>query len=227
LSGAARGSTQSAVPQIFPIWADSALRIALAGVGLSIPGVFVVPLVYVRTPYHLDRQFPVNQPVQFDHRHHVEDDGIPCLYCHDLAERSPFAGVPATEVCMGCHSQIWNGSPMLEPVRRSFFSGQPLPWNRVHRVPDFVYFNHAVHVNGGVACAACHGDVAAMPLPRQVNLLTMGWCLDCHRQQPARYGRAPALATVAPARLPGGARHEVGTPVEPVPQLETCTACHR
>ena len=105
----------------FPPWADTAFRIGLIGIALAIPGVFVVPILYSRTPYNLNRHNPIVQPVQFDHRHHAQDDGIACLYCHDGAERSPYAGVPATEVCMGCHSQIWNTSAMLEPVDGATF----------------------------------------------------------------------------------------------------------
>ncbi len=206
---------------LFPPWSDTALRIVLGGLALAIPGVFVVPIVYVRTPYNLDRQVEVVQPVQFDHRHHVQDDGITCLYCHDLADNAPNAGVPATEVCMGCHSQIWNQSQLLQVVRDSFFSGQPIPWKRVHHVPDFVFFNHAVHVNGGIDCARCHGDVRAMPLDRKVTLFTMGWCLECHRQQPERApGRPPAQHVAAEAP-------PVRPTLEPVPSLVTCSACHR
>jgi hypothetical protein len=215
------------VPGLFPVWSDTALKVTLGALGLAVPGVFVAPIIYVRSPYNLDRQVEVDQPVQFDHRHHVQDDGIECLYCHDLADRGPYAGVPATEVCMGCHSQIWNQSPMLESVRRSFFSGQPLPWNRVHHIPDFVYFNHAVHVNGGVACAQCHGDVTAMPLDRKVRLFTMGWCLDCHRQQRDRAVGQPALVAWVPPAPPDRAKEEVGSRIYPIPQLETCSACHR
>jgi hypothetical protein len=214
------------VPALFPAWSDTVLRIGLGVLAVGIPGVFVVPIVYVRTPYNLNRGFEVMQPVQFDHRHHVKDDGIPCLYCHDGADRSAYAGVPATEVCMGCHSQIWNQSPMLEPVRRSYFSGQPIPWNRVHLVPDFVFFNHAVHVKGGIQCAQCHGDVAAMPLDYKQRLFTMGWCLDCHKTQPDRYAHDPIVATVFPEKLPANAKvvmsHESN-----LPRLQTCSACHR
>ncbi len=214
------------MPSLFPVWSDTALRIALGVIGIAIPGVFVIPIVYVRTPYNLNRDFEVMQPVQFDHRHHVKDDGIQCLYCHDGADRAAYAGIPATEVCMGCHSQVWNQSPMLEPVRRSYFSGQPIPWNRVHLVPDFVFFNHAVHVKNGVGCAQCHGDVAAMPLDRKERLFTMGWCLDCHARQPDRYANAARLATLLPPKLPGNAKTPVGH-VQPIPHLQTCTACHR
>jgi hypothetical protein len=214
------------VPALFPVWSDTVLKVALGALGLAIPGVFVVPIVYVRTPYNLNRRFEVMQPVQFDHRHHVQDDGIPCLYCHDLADRAAYAGVPATEVCMGCHSQIWNQSPMLEPVRRSYFSGQPIPWNRVHLVPDFVFFNHSVHVKNGIGCEQCHGDVSAMPIDRKERLFTMGWCLDCHERQHDRYADAPRLAAAFPDKLPRNPETPIGRARNIAP-LRTCTACHR
>jgi hypothetical protein len=211
---------------LFPVWTDTALRIALGLGALAVPAAFVVPMVYVRTPYNQARDFEVDQPVQFDHRHHVGDDGIACLYCHNLAETTASAGIPSTDVCMGCHSQVWQDSPMLAPVRESFVSGRPISWNRVHRVPDFVYFNHAVHVRGGIGCARCHGDVAAMPIDRQVAPLTMGFCLDCHRENRHR-GEELTLDAAVPAR--GGAtdghRASGGAPL--VAPLETCTACHR
>jgi Cytochrome c7 and related cytochrome c len=212
---------------VFPEWSDTGFRLTLIGVALAIPGVFVVPMLYVRSPYNLDRQAPVEQPVQFDHRHHTKDDGIDCLYCHGDAERAPFAGVPTTELCMGCHSQIWNKSPMLEPVRRSYFSGQPIAWSRVHRVPDFVYFNHAAHVTGGgVACVTCHGDVTTEALVERKRLFTMGWCLDCHRQ------RTSTLPEPAVASLQGQTKTPPDAPGHPATlngpsRLTSCTTCHR
>ncbi len=121
------------------------------------------------------------QPVQFSHEHHVGGLGIDCRYCHVSVEQSSFAGMPSTQTCMTCHSQVWNDSPKLAPVRESFQTGNPLAWNRVHDLPDFVYFNHSIHVNKGVGCSDCHGQVDQMPLMWQAEPLTMEWCLDCHR----------------------------------------------
>jgi hypothetical protein len=166
---------------LFPKWSDTALRLALCGAAAAAATVVVAPLVYVRTPYATDQLVPVDQPVQFDHRHHVADDGIDCRYCHRTVERAAVAGLPATEVCLGCHAQIWADSPLLEPVRRSWFSGDPIPWNRVHALPDFVYFDHSIHVAKRIDCVRCHGAVDEMPLVHQVAPLTMRWCLDCHR----------------------------------------------
>ncbi|HYD43318.1 MAG TPA: cytochrome c3 family protein [Anaeromyxobacter sp.] len=138
-------------------------------------------MIYWRTPYGTGQQEQVAQPVQFDHRHHIQDDLIDCRYCHTTVDTAPSAGIPSTELCLNCHSQVWNKSPLLDLVRGSYYSGEPIPWVRVHRLPDFVYFNHAVHVNKGVGCAECHGRVDLMPAIQQDQPLTMGWCMDCHR----------------------------------------------
>jgi len=121
------------------------------------------------------------QPVPFSHDHHTEAMGISCLYCHTSVEESAFAGVPPTATCMNCHKLIWNDSPMLEPVRESFRSGEPIQWARVNDLPDFVYFNHSIHVTKGMGCVTCHGRVDKMPLLRQAVSLQMEWCLECHR----------------------------------------------
>jgi hypothetical protein len=166
---------------LFPEWSDTAFRLTLVALIALGSCALIAPLVYVRTPFHRRTEFPADQPVQFDHRHHVRDDGIACLYCHDGARTGAYAGLPPTETCMGCHAQVWPDALQLEPVRRSYFSGEPLQWSRVHHLPDYVYFNHAVHVNHPVACAECHGRVEQMALVWQVAPLSMGWCLDCHR----------------------------------------------
>jgi hypothetical protein len=128
------------------------------------------------------------QPVPFSHQHHVSGLGLNCVYCHTSVEESSFAGIPPTHTCMTCHSQIWNTSPMLEPVRESYRTQKPLEWIRVNDLPDFVYFNHSIHINKGVGCETCHGHVEAMPLTWRQNTLFMSWCLDCHRA-PEKYLR--------------------------------------
>lgn len=128
------------------------------------------------------------QPVMFSHKHHVQGLGIDCRYCHTSVEVSSSAGIPPTHTCMSCHSQVWTDAPILEPVRDSYRTGEPLQWVRVHDLPDFVYFNHSIHVKKGIGCTTCHGQVDQMPLMRQVNTLYMGWCLDCHRH-PEKYVR--------------------------------------
>lgn len=210
---------------LFPPWSDPLLR----GVLLAIPGgallSITVLMLYVRTPYNDQRAYRVEQPVQFDHRHHVRDDGIDCRYCHTSVERSSTAGIPPTELCMGCHAQVWNQSDKLALVRASFFRDEPIPWNRVHDLPDFVFFNHSVHVHAGVECAHCHGDVAGMPLVAKVNSFTMGFCLDCHRDPAAHvpgYRARPERRLTSTNDLLARA----GAPIVTNPLL-TCSTCHR
>jgi hypothetical protein len=133
-----------------------------------------------RSAYFTQADVVRDQPVPFSHEHHVRGLGIDCRYCHTTVEKSAFAGLPATEICMSCHSQIWKDSPMLAPVRESYRNGTPLKWTRVHDLPDFVYFNHSIHVAKGIGCESCHGRVDQMPLMRRANTLQMGWCLECH-----------------------------------------------
>ncbi|HYH47390.1 MAG TPA: cytochrome c3 family protein [Thermoanaerobaculia bacterium] len=137
--------------------------------------------VLMRSGYQTRENVIVHQPVPFSHDHHVAGLGIDCRYCHTSVERSSSAGIPPTETCMNCHRQIWTNADLLEPVRASYRDGTPIRWARVHDLPDFVYFNHSVHVAKGVACVTCHGRVDKMPLMYQEASLLMEWCLDCHR----------------------------------------------
>jgi hypothetical protein len=213
---------------LFPRWFDSFARVVLAIAAVAALGIPAFLMVWVRTPQAVGANDPITQPVEFDHRHHVVDDGIDCRYCHDLVDRSPYAGVPPTERCLNCHNQIWNSSPLLEPVWRSYFTDRPIPWVRVHRLADFVYFHHAIHVNKGVGCETCHGRVDRMARVQQVAPLTMGWCLDCHRN-PAPHLRPPEAVTTM-GWQPDRPRDEL----EPmlmrrlgVRSLTHCTTCHR
>jgi hypothetical protein len=137
--------------------------------------------MWASSSYVTDVDVVRDQPVPFSHDHHVSGLGIDCRYCHVTAETEAFAGLPATEVCMGCHSRIWKDSPLLAPVRESFRTGKPLEWTRVHNTPDYVFFNHSIHVAKGIGCESCHGRVDRMPLMRKAESLQMSWCLDCHR----------------------------------------------
>jgi hypothetical protein len=210
---------------VFPSWSDTVFRSALAA--LAIGGLLAVigPMLYVRTPYHQKREYPLDQPVQFDHRHHVGDDGIDCLYCHADARRAAYAGVPSAEVCMGCHAQVWPDSVQLEPVRRSYYSGAPLEWTRVHHVPDYVYFDHSIHVNKGIGCVSCHGRVDQMALAYQVEPLSMGWCLDCHRA-PESHLRPLGRITAMDWQPPPGMGKKLAA-LYGVRRLTHCTTCHR
>jgi hypothetical protein len=134
-----------------------------------------------RSPYYTQSGIAHVQPVPFSHEHHVSGLGIDCRYCHTSVEVSGFAGIPPTKTCMNCHAQIWTNSAMLEPVRQSFRSGNSLVWTRVNDLPDYVYFDHSIHLNKGVGCNDCHGPVDRMPLMFAANTLQMEWCLNCHR----------------------------------------------
>lgn len=163
----------------------SANNIAKASIVIVIVLAGVVGYVYTqvaRSSYLTGRYLEKQQPVQFSHKHHVGDDGIDCRYCHTAVETSSSAGMPPTQTCMNCHSQIWADSPYLEPVRASFRENKPIEWQRVHDLPEYAYFNHSIHVNKGIGCSSCHGDIANMPAVYQENTLQMEWCLSCHRE---------------------------------------------
>jgi hypothetical protein len=180
--------------------------------------------------YTTDVELPREQPVPFSHEHHVNGLGIQCAYCHTSAERSSFAGIPPTHTCMTCHSQIWITSPMLKPVRESYRTQRPLQWLRVHDLPDFVYFNHSIHLNKGIGCETCHGRVDLMPLVWKVHTLYMGWCLDCHRA-PEKYIR-PKAEIFTMGWTPTSSQGDLGTNLVRqynvhVSQLSDCSICHR
>ncbi|MGH8399401.1 MAG: cytochrome c3 family protein, partial [Gammaproteobacteria bacterium] len=142
----------------------------------------------VNNSYNVYRHEPVTQPIPFSHKHHVTDDGIDCRFCHTTVETSAFAGIPSTHTCMTCHSKIWVNSPMLEPVRESYISNTSIDWVKVNELPDFVYFNHSIHVAKGIGCTTCHGPIGDMPITYRQNTLYMRWCINCHKH-PWRYIR--------------------------------------
>jgi len=170
------------MPQLFNSNANTIARVSI------VVGVFGVILaawawaVLNRSGYNTGAFLEIQQPVQFSHKHHVGDDGIDCRYCHTSVETSASAGMPPTQTCMNCHSQIWADSPYLAPVRDSFANNKPIEWRRVHDLPDYVYFNHSIHVAKGVGCSTCHGRIDEMPVVYQKAPLQMQWCLECHRQ---------------------------------------------
>lgn len=183
--------------QIFHRSFNTISKVSIVALVSLVAIVIVKGNVFVRSPYLTRVGVAIDQPVPFSHKHHVTDVGLDCRYCHGSVEDSSFAGIPSTHTCMTCHSQIWTEAPILEPVRKSYRYNTPLIWTRVHNLPDFVYFDHSIHIAKGVACTSCHGPVNEMPLTWREHTLQMTWCLDCHRQQ------------------------------KNAPQLTNCSVCHR
>lgn len=176
------------MPQIFHPSFNTISRASIFGALFFVAAIGWMLKVVYRSSYMTQVNVVRPQPVPFSHEHHVAGLGIDCRFCHTTVEESAFAGIPPTETCMKCHSQIWSDSPLLEPMRSSFRTGEPLAWTRVHDVPDFAFFNHGIHVQKGIGCATCHGQVDEMPLMWKQNTLHMEWCLECHRA-PEKYVR--------------------------------------
>lgn len=183
------------------------------------------------SPYRTDQYVTREQPIQFSHKHHVSDDGIDCRYCHTSVETSSFAGIPPTKTCMNCHSVLFEDTAYLEPVRDSYRTGQSIRWVKVHRLPDYVYFNHSIHINKGVGCSTCHGSVDQMPLVFQAAPLLMQWCLGCHRN-PAQALR-PIDQVFNMRWKPPSNQEEIGRKfmverkIRTTAELTSCSTCHR
>lgn len=143
--------------------------------------IFYFGSTITRSPYNTGVGIPLDQPIPFSHKHHAFELGIDCRFCHTSVETSAVAGLPTTEVCMTCHSQIWSNSPLLEPLRKSWETGTPIEWVKVNRVPDFVYFDHSIHINRGINCNTCHGPVLEMQITAKGQTFHMSWCLECHK----------------------------------------------
>lgn len=215
--------------QIFPRYANTLARTVIAaGIFLTCFCGWALFAIYW-SPYTTLVKVPIEQPVPFSHEHHVNGLGIDCRFCHTSVEKSSSAGVPATEICMTCHSQLYTDAPLLAPVRQSLTEDSPLKWNRVNDVPDFVFFNHSIHVNKGIGCATCHGPMDRMPLTWKQNTLYMKWCLECHKD-PAQFIRPQneifnmEWAATNQAEL---GRKLVAQYHVHVTQLTDCSMCHR
>ena len=217
--------------QIFPRTANALAKasLALVLVVVAIGGWAVFTLM--RSSWATKQYEFVEQPVQFSHAHHVGGVGLDCRYCHTSVEKSSFAGIPPTKTCMNCHSQLWTNAAILEPVRASFRNDTPLMWIRVNDLPDFVYFNHQIHVRQGVGCDTCHGQVDNMPLMYQAQPLLMEWCLDCHRA-PEQYLR-PRDQVFNMRYQPPSNQLELGRKLKQeynigsVEHMTSCSVCHR
>lgn len=204
------------------------IRIALLAMLLGAGA--VVAVAHWRMAPQYARLEPVEQPIPFSHKHHVGDDGIDCRFCHTSVEKSASAGMPSTQVCLNCHSQLFLDAPALAPLHASMRENKPIAWQRVHDLPDFVYFQHDIHVNKGVACVACHGRIDQMPLTWRQNTLEMQWCLECHRSAPQHVRPLQQVLSMQPQRPP--------TPDEvrqlarlyrlrDANALTNCSTCHR
>jgi len=167
--------------QIFDRSSNALARMSLVLTGLIVIALGVTLDQLQRSPWVTRQGQRPDQPVPFSHKHHVQGLGLQCQYCHVSVEKSSYAGIPPTKTCMNCHAQIWTNASLLEPVRKSWATGESLVWTKVHDLPDYVYFNHSIHVNKGLGCASCHGRVDLMPLMYEQNTLQMEWCLNCHR----------------------------------------------
>ncbi len=220
--------------QLFGPAASFVARSALAGGALSVALLIAGAYAYYDSSYYTGVGRPPPQPVPFSHAHHVGGLGIDCRYCHATATTSSFAGMPTSATCMNCHKELWTQAALLEPVRESWRTGRPIAWTRVHDLPDFVQFDHSIHLAKGVGCAVCHGRVDRMPLTHKATPMTMKWCLDCHRDPGPRLRPRAALFDLAwsPPReraareaLARRLLDEYG--VLPPERLDDCSRCHR
>jgi hypothetical protein len=189
-------------------------------------------IILDRSNYTRRVNIPVDQPVAFSHLLHTESLGMDCRYCHASAENAAYASIPPTDTCMTCHHEIKTNSETMVNVIESYETGMPIEWINVHDVPDHVYFNHSVHVNAGFGCTTCHGQVNEMPVVWREENLTMGWCLDCHRE-PAQYIRPVDEVWNMDYEMPRGAQQrDLGQQlveennIHPA-NLENCYTCHR
>lgn len=214
--------------QIFHHSTNTLVRIGFGALIVLAAGGGLAYYAGYNSPYFNRVDVVREQPVMFSHKHHVNGLGIDCRYCHTSVEKSSSAGIPPTHTCMTCHSQVWTDAPLLEPVRESYRTGTPLQWVRVHDLPDFVYFNHSIHIKKGVGCTTCHGQVDQMPLMRQVNTLYMGWCLDCHRH-PERYVRPRDQVFSVDWRPPADQEEQGRKLVKEynIQSFTNCSTCHR
>jgi len=216
--------------QLFHPSTNSIAKVTSFGVGLLLIVVGLSLAGFIRSDCYTSTNNPINQPVPFSHERHVAANGIECVYCHTSVEDSAFAGIPPAETCMTCHSQILADSPLLEPVRRAYESGEPIEWVRVNDLPDYAYFNHSIHVNKGVGCETCHGPINQMRLTWKEHTLQMEWCLACHRA-PEKFVR-PREEVFTMGWEPPEAQLALGTRLVEAydintEQLTDCSMCHR
>jgi hypothetical protein len=215
------------MPQVFSRRAELGIKLAFGALALGALAAIAYGASSLRADLALREV--VAQPIPFSHKHHVGDDGIDCRYCHTTVETAAFAGLPSSGICLSCHSQLFTQARVLEPLRRSAATRQPIAWNRVHALPDFVYFDHAIHVAKGVACVECHGRVDQMPLTWRTSPLQMQWCLDCHRDPvPHLHPRQAVFAMNAPpVSIEESKRLARDAHLQDTRRLTDCSTCHR
>ena len=224
--------------QIFHPAFNTVAKASILGFVLIAAGLTLAGYEFQKSPYYTDQDLPPKQPIPFSHEHHVRGLGMDCRYCHTSVEDSSFAGIPPTETCMSCHSRLFTDQKMLEPIRQSWDTDQPIRdefgqagWTRVHVLPGFVYFDHSIHVNKGVGCSTCHGRVDLMPLTSQAATLQMEWCLDCHRapeQNLRPRDKVFDMTWEAPAnQLEAGRELKERYHVASNEHLTRCYVCHR
>lgn len=212
--------------QIFGQRATFIFRLALMGGALAAAGAFAVGLAYVRSDSYWHVGEPAAQPIPFRHDLHAGGLGIDCRFCHSAVERAASAGMPSAHTCLTCHSQVWSHASVLEPLRTSVALRQPIEWQSVHRLPTYAYFHHGAHVSAGVACASCHGRVEEMKRTVKAETLSMGWCLDCHRNPPSGHtpGSTRGAFGDAAAVTASHVRDLHGVAAD---RLTDCSTCHR
>ncbi|HYP17112.1 MAG TPA: cytochrome c3 family protein [Opitutus sp.] len=193
-------------------------------------GIATAGVTYYMTPKYTRVGYAPVQPVPYSHELHVGQLGLDCRYCHSNVDKSGYANLPTAQTCMNCHNQVRPDSPLLAPIRQSYETGDPVPWVKIHELPDFAYFNHAVHVNRGVSCVECHGKINEMEVVEHAQPLSMGFCLDCHRAPESRV-RDPKdvfnlnSKTIAETHgIEAGKKFVHDWNIKP-PQ--SCTGCHR
>src|SRR5450432_4825468 len=219
------------MPQIFQHSTNALAKATIFGAVFILLAALWVGAQISRSSWNTGQWVERQQPVQFSHKHHVGDDGIDCRYCHTGVETSAYAGIPPTKTCMNCHSVLFNNVGYLEPVRESYRTEESIHWVKVHRLADYVYFNHSIHVNKGIGCSSCYGAVNEMPLMYQASPLNMSWCVDCHRNPEQNLRPKDQIYNMnwkAPAdQEEAGKKLRVEYNLRSTLELTSCSTCHR
>jgi hypothetical protein len=213
--------------QVFGVRLQLAIQLGVLLLCLSVPALIAWGSWRERSVQALGE--PLDQPIPFSHKHHVGDDGIDCRYCHSTVETSRHAGLPGTSICLTCHSQLFKDAPLLQALWDSERSGKPIAWRRVHTLPDFVFFDHSVHVAKGVACFECHGRIDQMPLTWRAQPLQMQWCLACHRDPLAHLHPHEDVFRMPPQPVTSAEAQNLARllQLEGERRRTDCSTCHR